>query len=80
MADDDQDPAFGHASWAVLQTLMIVLTERGRIEADDLIEALEEAADFLAQKGDETKSVMHRRAALRLQALVRDITAADSKR
>jgi glycine cleavage system protein P-like pyridoxal-binding family len=80
MADDDDDKALGHASWAVLQALMIVLTERGRIEADNLTEALEEAADFQARKAEESDSNTHRRAAQRLQEVVRDVRGADPKR
>jgi hypothetical protein len=79
MANED-DIAVGYASWAVLQALMIVLIERGRIEAEDLREALEEAADYLARTADETDSVTHRRAAHRLRDLVRDAYAADRER
>lgn len=77
MSDDDDDAAIGHASWAVLQALMIVLTERGRVEGEDLREALDEAADFQSKKAAETGSTVHRRVARRLQEMVRDIYAAD---
>lgn len=77
---DDDEVAVGLASWSVLQALLIVLMERGRIEAGDLREALEEAADYQARTADETNSATHRRAAQRLRDLVRDAYAADPKR
>jgi len=77
---DDDEIAVGLASWAILQALLIVLTERGRIEAEDLREALEEAADYQTRMSYETNSATHRRAANRLRDLVRDAYAADPKR